>query len=278
MKTVSFGGDGQRPLALDVFEPTGPSERTAVLVFHGGGLRFGSRAAVHSRAERLAALGFTAFAAEYRLLDEAPWPAQIDDACAAVSFVQDQAKEFDVEPDRVVVQGHSAGGHLALLAGTRCRVAAVVAYYPTIGFHAPTTPSEAAPPSDSGRPTIPQAADGTVPGDRLLGEHPSEEELRAASPIQQVNADSPPTLILHGGADWLIKPFSSVLLYQRLAELGVDCDLHIYAGQSHEFDLAPSMLDVTARETALFIRRNVSAVEASLEEALSFNPTFAKRD
>lgn len=277
MKTVSFEVNDQRSLALDIFEPTEAIDRTAVLILHGGGWRHGSRTAVHPRAEALAGLGFTTFAVEYRLLDEAPWPAQLEDACSAISFVRDRAEDYGVSRDRIVIQGHSAGGQIALLAGTKCNAAAVIAYYPPIGFHVAVPPPPAAGAlGEAVRPSIAQADDGTVPSYTLFGEGTSDEEIIAASPIHQVSADSPPTLLLHGGADWLLKPFSSVVLYERLVNLGVACDLHLYSGQVHEFDLAPALLDITAREVALFIRRTVSATEKFNEEARTFNPMFSR--
>ncbi len=217
-----------------------------------------------------------AIAVEYRLLDEAPWPAQLEDACSAINFVREHAEDYGIDTERIVLQGHSAGGHIALLAGTKCGAAAVVAYYPTVGFHAAgPRPPVVTTPSGARRPSIPQADDGTVPSYQLFADGASDEEVFAASPIRQVSSASPPTLLLHGGADWLVKPFSTVLLYERLVELGVACDLHIYSGQAHEFDLAPSLLEITSREVAAFIRRTVSAVDYFSDEARTFNPMFS---
>ena len=110
---ISGGGPRQR---LDVFAPDPAADlHTAVLVLHGGAFRFGDRAAVHPRCQALADRGFTAIAAGYRLLDAAAWPAQLDDARAAVRWVHAHAGELGVDAGRIVAQGHSAGAQLALL-------------------------------------------------------------------------------------------------------------------------------------------------------------------
>ena len=107
------------------------------------------------RSAELVGHGFTAVAVEYRLTGEAPWPAQLHDVKRAIRHVRANANALGVDPDRIVLQGHSAGAHLALLAaGTAddpawdppgseygtgagapgdevsCAVAAVVAFYP----------------------------------------------------------------------------------------------------------------------------------------------------
>lgn len=137
---------GDRDLHVDIYEPTGPVDyRTAVLVHHGGGWTMGDRKMMRPRCAALAARGFTAVAVEYRSTVEAPWPAQLQDVKAAVRWTRDNAAQLNI--DRVVLQGHSAGAHLALIAaGAADRsdldpdsesappgpIAAVVAYYPPL--------------------------------------------------------------------------------------------------------------------------------------------------
>ncbi|MEU9734748.1 alpha/beta hydrolase [Streptomyces sp. NPDC048002] len=238
---------------LDVFRPTGTHRRGAVLVFHGGGWRTGAPRDVHDRAAALAGLGFTAIAPSYRLLHEAPWPAPVEDLRAALGWVRAHAEELDIEPMHIAVQGHSAGGHLALLSGTLDtseRPAAIVAYYAPIGFH-----------------PVPAPATGTLRKEDLIldeaGRMPSwmifpsgdasAQALEDASPLARLTADFPPTALLHGTSDNGLHQRSSVLLNSRLSELGVPSSLHVYAGRNHEFDRAPTMLAATSRDVALFL-------------------------
>lgn len=268
-ETVVYERRGAAELALDVFRPETEGNGCAVLLFHGGGWRFGSKEMVHGQAGALAARGFTAIAVQYRLLDTAPWPAQLDDAIAACAWVRDHAGTLGIDPAKLVVQGHSAGAQMALMTGTLAagvRPAAIIAYYPPIGFH-PATP-----PADPAAPPFPVERDelGRVPSWMLFPPGTPQADLDAASPITLLHEDFPPTIIFHATADKLIGIGSSVTLHQRLIDLGVPADLHIYADRDHAFDQAPSMTEATAQATASFLRRTVTHRAENEAEARRF--------
>lgn len=268
-ETIVYARRGAAELALDVFRPEAEGNGCAVVLLHGGGWRAGAKEMVHGQAGALAARGFTAVTAQYRLLDAAPWPAQLDDAVAACAWVRDNAGALGVDPARLVVQGHSAGAHIGLMAGTLAagvRPAAIVAYYPPIGFH------PAAPPADPTAPPFPAELDelGRVPGWMLFPPGTPEADLDAASPITLLHKDFPPTIIFQGTADRLLGIRPSVTLHQRLVDLGVPADLHIYADRDHAFDTAPSMTEATARAAASFLERFVTRREESESEARRF--------
>jgi acetyl esterase/lipase len=284
---IAYGTGSGRELSLDLFAAQGPdNQRTAVLQFHGGGWRFGSPAMTHPRCAELAEHGITVLAVEYRLLPEAPWPSQIHDVKAAIRWTRAHAGELGVEEDRICVHGYSAGGHLALLAagtpdvaelegeggnaGVSSRVAAVVALYPPIGFHASGPPEPTDPP---GPPPV--SEDGTVPAGGLFGRQTTEAEAKDASPIAHVGPDFPPTMLVHGTADTLISWRCSVQLHRALVDAGVEADLRLYAGQQHAFDAAPSFGREIANAAALFYRRTVSDRAALEAEVAQFNPFAA---
>ncbi|GGC01723.1 hypothetical protein GCM10011494_20340 [Novosphingobium endophyticum] len=113
-------GEGRRNIALDVFRPIEDPNGAAVILLHGGGWARGHRSATYGYARALAAAGFVAIAAEYRLVGEAAFPAQVDDVRDAVRWVLHNAAELGVDPEKIALQGYSAGGHLALMvAGTQ---------------------------------------------------------------------------------------------------------------------------------------------------------------
>lgn len=219
-------------------------------------------------------------AVQYRLLDQAAWPAQLEDAVAACTWVRNHAEELDIDPATLVVQGHSAGAQMALLTGTLAadvRPAAIVAYYPPIGFHAAAPPSTSSDPQSPPLPSLPLDLDelGRVPGWMLFPDGASEDDLAAASPIGQLHEEFPPTIILHATADQLFDIRSSIALHQRLNDLTVATDLHIYADRDHDFDRAPSMTEATVAATTSFLERVVTHREDSEAEArrYGFPPT-----
>jgi acetyl esterase len=98
---------------LDVWRPRdrfGPLP--VVLYVHGGGFRILSKDTHWVMAQAFAREGYLVFNINYRLAPRHPYPAAIEDACAALAFVVEHAKEYGGDPSRLVLAGESAGGNL----------------------------------------------------------------------------------------------------------------------------------------------------------------------
>jgi acetyl esterase/lipase len=202
---------------------------------------------MHGYARLLAARGFLAVAAQYRLLPGTRWPGQLEDVRDVIRFIKAEARRLKIDPAKVATMGFSAGGHLALLAagtadgsgyeralgdGTGTKVAAVVSCFaPAI-----LTPG---PP-----------ADGLLDGG-------GEEKARALSPITYVNPAFPTTFILSGNEDVVLPAAMTLRLYQALSDAGTKPELHILHAQNHEFSALPSMIEAFVDEVAFFLRRTI---------------------
>jgi len=196
---------------LDLFLPKNRTtdQPLPVIVFiHGGGWKGGDRKrAAALVAEHARSGNYAGVTINYRLSDEAKWPAQIHDCKAAIRWIRGHAKEFNLDPNRIGVQGGSAGGHLATLVGLSgdsqelegdvgdfkglsSRVACIVNYCGPSDLTQPLMQGEAA-----------LSDDPAVTG--LLGSSLQEglNAAKAASPINYVTADDPPLLIVHGTKD-----------------------------------------------------------------------------
>jgi acetyl esterase/lipase len=252
---VVFGTGGGRDLRCDVYRPpTQDGPAPAVLLVHGGGWRTGDRTQLRGYGVLFGRAGYVCVASEYRLLDESPWPAQIHDVKAAIRWMRANADELGIDPDRIAVEGNSAGAHLALLAagtpgvealegdgghpGVSTEVAAVAGIYaPTLFTHA-----------ERRRGGIVLAA---------LSELATEEAATQASPLAHVHPGFPPTLLIHGTADDTVPVAATLVMYEALAQAGVPCELHLYAEQPHSFDATPEFGRQCAAEMLLFLDRYV---------------------
>lgn len=252
---IVFGEAGGRALRLDLYRPDGEAQ-AAILMVHGGGWRVGSRQGISAYGEAFARLGFAAVAADYRLLDEAPWPAQLDDVKAAASWAAANTGFLGVPAGRIALLGFSVGGHLALLAADDLKdeVAAAIALFPPVELV-----------------TDPPGV-GQTGASRLLQDAISDTAARLASPLHRAGPDFPPTFLIHGAEDWLIPHVTSQRMFDALTAAGVKTELHIYAGHTHEFAEAPYMMELMAAEVGNFLRRIVVDPEGARQEDLKHNP------
>lgn len=123
VRTYRYSSRYGNASTLDVYTPralTGKHGRAAgtVVLVHGGAWQKGDRIDLESKAVRLAKLGLVAVSVNYRLATEAAWPAQRDDVDAAVGYVRRNAGYFNVDVDRVILLGSSAGGQIAAAVAT----------------------------------------------------------------------------------------------------------------------------------------------------------------
>lgn len=114
---VAYGSDHDQ--VLDVFRPSArPTNRRAIVWFHGGGWLFGDEnelpPVVRDLVERD---GYTVFSVRYRLSGQALYPAAVQDADQAIRWVKAHSGEYAIDGRRVVAGGFSSGAHLALLVG-----------------------------------------------------------------------------------------------------------------------------------------------------------------
>lgn len=235
---------GYRPLELDIFrpEPDGrESERLlpAVVYLHGGGWRQGARHMTSPAFRdwqpglltRVASAGFTVVCPDYRLSGEARFPAQLDDVHRALDWVTDSGAEHGIDPDRVLLWGDSAGGHLAALAalrgGPRPGIRGVVAWYPVTDLPGIQADTEAV----GGEPhNTPDARESALLGG-LISDLP---ELAAdASPVSHVASAAAPFLLAHGTADLGVPFAQSVRLRDALLAAGAEVTLHAVEGADH---------------------------------------------
>ncbi len=235
---VTYGPSPDEPRwKLDVYRPKdakGNRSRPAILFFHGGGFRAGSKTQFAWYAADAAALGYVAFSANYRLAPQHLYPAAVDDAQRVVRWVRANAAKYGVDPKRVGAVGSSAGGHLVAMLAARdtrdnsdpalepfsSRVTCAVDYFGPVLFR-----------------EMPEPAKEKGPVIGFLGKSAAEApELWAeASPLTHVSAKSAPVLAIHGTADTSVPIGQSEMLVEKLKHAGVRAELLRVEGAPHGF-------------------------------------------
>ncbi|MCE5326649.1 MAG: alpha/beta hydrolase [Planctomycetaceae bacterium] len=234
-RDVEYARVGNKRLLLDLYLPARTDKPVPVIVWiHGGGWQQGSK--TRTPAAAVPAMGYAGVSINYRLSQEAVFPAQIHDCKAAIRWVRAHAKEYNFDADRIGVWGASAGGHLVALLGTgggvkelegdvggnkeySSRVQAVCDWFGPTDF----VPMALLP----GRVVTPVTA--------LLG-GPVKDNLdkaRLASPVTHATKDDPPFLIMHGDKDTMVHASQSRRLHDVLQKAGVDSTLKILEGAGH---------------------------------------------
>ena len=229
--------DVSRP-TLEVFLPAKVKANGAgIIIFPGGGyVGLTWNAEGPSMGKFFQDNGIAAFVVRYRLpsdksmIDKSVGP--IEDAEQAMILVRQHAREWHLDPERVGIIGFSAGGHLASTLGTHfttdfvsnpehinLRPDFMILCYPVISMD----------------PAIAHMGSRIA----LLGEHPSDQQVRLFSNELQVTKDTPPTLLLHAADDRLVDVDNSVRFFEALRHAGVPVDMTIFRKGEHAFVLLP---------------------------------------
>lgn len=269
-KDLAYLG-ADRAEKMDAYLPAVPSGQhvPAVLLIHGGGWRVGDKASSRERsiAETLSEAGYAVFSINYRLnvgerdpvtgklvVKELAWPQSLYDCKTALRFIRKKALEFNIDRNRIAVMGGSAGGHLAMLVGSTDDDAELNAQ----GLY-------------TGQPNqvsciIDLYGVSETRGRRLSPLYGGSKEFMAqyeelASPMTHLDAQYPPTLIVHGTADTTVSIEQSRGLAQQLAVLGVEHQFVEVPKAPHSFGLEPDQMDL--RPVVLdFLRKHLGNSDA----------------
>jgi acetyl esterase/lipase len=230
---------------LDVYEPANGSQPTpVVIVIHGGGWIAGTKEDRVLEMMPYLQMGFAAVNVEYRLAQASLAPAAVEDCRCALHWVFANAKKYNFDPNRVVLQGGSAGGHLALITGMVTTAA---------GFDRDCFTDQdnvwSENPSTSHDPHVAAIVNWFGISDVLdelhgpnakgyavawIGDQPNGDEIaKRVSPINYVNSSVPPIITIHGDKDALVPYTQSVRLHKALDAAGVPNEFYTVPGANH---------------------------------------------
>lgn len=275
LKTVVFKTEGDLPLKMDLYYPSGKIQKSAPahVFIHGGGWTANSRKIVLDTPESyavdylavfelLAREGYVGVSIDYRLAgDSTKMPQLVEDVNDAIRFLHKEGTDYGIDSDRLAVWGSSAGGHLALMVGL------------PPGDTFPGDPALAAYPSTvrcvvswygAGDFTLSSAGGpaGSANLRKIFGEtyDDAPDLYRQMSPVAHLAQGAVPILLLTGEKDTTILPEQSESLHHRAQSLGLDSTYVLVSNSGHGWrpmggPIVPSQEEIHTL-TAEFIRKH----------------------
>ncbi|MET0935507.1 MAG: alpha/beta hydrolase [Luteibacter sp.] len=238
--------DADLDLALDVYAPTHAEHAPVVVYFYGGSWMTGKRQWFRWMGEALASQGVVAVVADVRLWPRTRLDGFLHDGAEAVRWAHDNAKAFGGDPTRLFLMGHSSGGQIAAMLAMDAKWLGAVnmSTREISGFIGVAGTYDFIPFDE------PEFYD-------MFG-HTPDEQVRS-QPVNFVDGDEPPALLLQGEKDTVVYPAEALSLEARYKAQGEPVELKLYPGIGHEKVLlafgpmkrkAPVLADTMA-----FIRR-----------------------
>jgi len=239
---VVYGEANNVPLRLDVITQGSPTQpRPTLIYFHGGGWLEGTKESTLLYMLPYLALGMNTVNVEYRMAPESLAPAAIEDSRCALHWVYDHAAQYGFDTSKIVVSGHSAGGHLALMTGllrpddgfdNSCRRLSDEWREPTIHDVKVAAIINFFGPTDLARLVEgPTTRNFAV---RWFGGLPDRQQLaKRVSPVTYARSGAPPTLTIMGDKDPIVPFAQAVELHEALDKDGVPNQLLTIKGGGH---------------------------------------------
>ena len=228
-RSIQFAQPNGVPLFLEVYQPPKSGIHPTIVTIYGGAWQNGKPTANADFNRYMAAQGYTVVAIDYRHAPQYHFPAQIDDVRLALTYIQKNAQVLEVDLDRLVLMGRSAGAQLAMIAAYSAMlpVRGIVNYYGpvnlTIGYREPPQPD----PINS-RAVL----------EAFLGGTPDQKPdlYNKASPYTYITAKAPPTLLVYGGRDHVVQAKYGRGLRDRLQAAGNTAVYIELPWSEHAFD------------------------------------------
>lgn len=235
---VVYGSANNTALKLDVWYPRDNPNPTPTLVyFHGGGWIFGSKEGAVYQILPYLERGWRVVNVEYRMASNSLAPAAVEDTRCALRWIYRNAKQFNFDTSKIILTGHSAGGHLSLITGmlpdktpldNRCfadekygdvkmKVAGIINWYGITDVN-----------------DLIQGANVKNYAVMWMGSLPNADEVaRSVSPLNYVSENAPPVLTIHGDKDDVVPYSHATRLHDALGKTKVVNRLHTVKNGGH---------------------------------------------
>ena len=230
-RDVVWASPDGRNLLLDASWPEGEGPFPVLVWFHGGSWEFFSKEANEGLARYITNRGYVVFNVNFRMAPEVTLKPIVEDALGAVIWAKDHAREYNGDPVRVAVAGHSSGGHLCAMVTVAC---GDPFFTPTYSSPAGATCQvQASVPVSGVYDFFAEAKHNPKGCNRLVGASPADdpELYRKLSPVSYVRAGLPPTLVVYAEKEDL-RPVNEQWA-QLLAQAGDPVESYMQPGENH---------------------------------------------
>ena len=235
---VVYAAANNTPLKLDVWYPRDSTTPTPTLVYiHGGGWIFGSKEGSVYQLLPYLEKGWRVVNVEYRMASNSLAPAAVEDTRCALRWIFRNAKQYNFDKSKIVLTGHSAGGHLSLITGMlpggtpldnncyasekygdeKIKVAGIVNWYGITDVF-----------------DVIQGANLKNYAAMWMGSRKDAAEVaRQVSPLTYVRADLPPVITIHGDKDDVVPYSHATRLHAELDKAKVPNRLYTVKNGGH---------------------------------------------
>ena len=231
---VTYLTMGDTQLKMDIYRRrTATTPQPTIIYMHGGFWVAGNKEAAILNVLPWMEMGWNVVNVEYRLGPNTLAPGAVEDCFCALRYVAQQAMMYNVDVNRIVVTGESAGGHLALALGI---LPESEGFDRECAANTPM-PKVAAVLNWFGISDVPDVIDGphrAAAAVRWFGSLPNRMEIaKRVSPLTYVRPGLPPILTIHGDADPTVPYPEAVQLHEALAKVNVPNQLVTIPGGKH---------------------------------------------
>lgn len=240
---IPYANDTLKKHLLDIYLPAKAKQNLPLIVWiHGGAWMLNDKYAdmgyMKNTVKGFIDSGYALASINYRYSTEAVFPAQIQDCNQAIEYLYQHASQYKIDKNRIAVIGFSAGGHLASLLALSNNNE-VRAFYPPTGVHFRIKLAlDFYGPSDFimlGNNPDTSVNNMRNPVSVLLGAMPVDRPdiAKRASPVNYIDKNDPPFLIVQGEKDESVPNTQSKVLSAWLTIAGVKNKLIIVPGAPH---------------------------------------------